>query len=171
MDFIRPELRAILWRWREVILLVGIIVCSTYMFIVGAGLVRVITIGLIIIGLAFVYPAIRQARATSPVVSVGVVEITERRIRYMGPETGSEISANDLNMVQIESRDEKDPNRDVTWIFEDIYGGSMAIPSGAQGARALLDAVSSLPGADLDAVVRAMGYPQRNLFTIWKKQN
>ena len=169
MNFIRPELQALMWRWREVALLALIILISVYFFVTGAGLIRVITIGLIIIGLAFLYPAIRQARAVSPTVSVGVVEITERRIRYLGPETGSEISANDLDMVQIESRDENDTSGEVTWVFTDIYGQSMLIPSGAEGARALLDAVSSLPGADLDAVVRAMGYPQRTLFTIWKK--
>lgn len=170
MSFIRPEIRDELWRWREVILLGLIITISAIMFLMGAGLIRVITIGLIVIGLAFLYPAIRQARATTKVVSVGVVEITERRIRYLGPEFGSEISANDLKMVQIESRDETDLSDDVIWIFTDLHGQSMSIPSGAQGARSLLGAVSSLPGADLDAVVRAMGYPHRTLFTIWEKQ-
>ncbi|PIB26141.1 hypothetical protein BFP76_14390 [Amylibacter kogurei] len=169
MNFIRPELKELLMQWREVILLVAIVLISAVFFLTGTGLIRIITIGLIVIGAGFLYPAIRQARTAASKQSVGVVEITERRIRYLSPDMGAEISANDLTSVEIESRDVNTPLEDVSWIFRDKHGYTMRIPSGAEGARGLLDAISSLPGADLDAVVRAMGYPQKALFTIWKK--
>ncbi|GHA58016.1 hypothetical protein GCM10008927_24750 [Amylibacter ulvae] len=169
MNFIRPELREILLQWREVILLVAIMLVSLVFFATGGTLVRIITLGLFVIGAGFLYPAIRQARTAVSNQSVGVVEISERRIRYLSPDMGAEISANELMSVEIESRDVNSPMEDVAWIFRDKHGYTMRIPSGAEGARGLLDAISSLPGADLDAVVRAMGYPQKALFTIWKK--
>lgn len=165
MSFVRAEVSSTLWRWREVALLLVILALSLWWVFTGHGLMRIIGGGLAAIAILFLYPTIQVARASvAHEIETGVVEITERRIRYLGPETGAEVSIDSLVAVDIEAT----PNTSV-WILASTDGTALKIPTGAEGADRLYDAMSALHGVNFDQMVKALGSDTEKTFTIWRK--
>lgn len=127
---------------------------------------KIIGAGLAVIGLAFLYPTVQSARVPrGDETDVGVVEVTERRIRYLGPETGSEVALDDLIAVDIKSEAHGSP----LWVLASNTGTALRIPVRAKGASRLYDVMSALPGVNFDQMVRGLGAEQKKTFTIWRK--
>jgi len=88
MSFVRPELRAALWRWREVIAGFAVAGFGAWLAMLGGyffyglgGLVAVL-------GLALAWVAWRRARFHGQGAAPGVVEVTEGQITYLAASGG-----------------------------------------------------------------------------------
>lgn len=165
-DFFRPEARAALWRWREVIGGVALGLFGLWWLVTANGLILSM-IGAVFIGLgaAFVWIGIARARFRHAGSGPGVVEVVERRLVYYGPLTGGAVDLADIRRVEHDPTAHPAPH----WIVTDIYGREIAIPANADGADALLDAFATLPGlspAHLAAQSRRKGHARR---TVWDR--
>lgn len=169
MSFVRPSVKEMFWRWREVLLLLAILGASAYFAVTKTGLTQIIGGGLAVIAILFLWPTIRQARMPFLAPGAGVVEITERRIRYLGPERGGEVSVNDLVSIEIAKLDPSADGEDTIWVLTDKSGTELMIPAGAEGAEGLHDAFSAISGVNYDNITRAMLSETKNLFVIWEK--
>lgn len=169
MSIIRPEVRANLWRWREValtgvIVLLGVrligrgVEINSWVYI-GAG------IGISLIAVALLFSAILRVRFHKPVRAAGVVEVKEREVAYLGPDAGSYVSLDDLTRLEIvtKGRDE------VFWVLTHSAGFPLLIPASAQGTDLLFDAFAALPGIQMEQVIKALGSTQNNRYVIWRK--
>jgi hypothetical protein len=148
MSFVRPELRAALWRWREALAAGAVAALGLWLFLRGLrfgdwlleGLGAVLGLG----ALAALWAAVQRARFRSGGEGPGVVRVTERRIAYMGPFDGGAVSVQSLSRLEIAAASDGARH----WLLHHPDGPPLAIPLDAAGAEALFDAFAALPGLD-----------------------
>jgi hypothetical protein len=173
MSFVRPELTERLRRWREpiawgVLLALGV-------WLVGHGYARLAPLPFVLglacgaTGIALLRPALRRLRMRSEVPGEGVVVIDEARIAYFGPRHGGFVDLPAVTRVEIVTRPHVPSASAHAWIITAEDGTRLTIPVGAEGADRLLDALSPLPGIDLDAGVAAVAAPGPGRALVWKK--
>ena len=157
MAFIRPEIRDTLTRWRAA-LIGGLIACfGAYWTLRTGGLFMIIGVVVLLLGLALLWDGVRRARFPAGGGGLGVVELDERRISYLGPLGGGSLSLNELVRIQIVRTDNGQFRSDVLWQFMDRDGQRLAIPTNAEGADRIFDALAAFHGVDYEAVTAASG--------------
>lgn len=152
MSFLRPEVARRLQRWREPIAW-GIMLAAGLLLIwrgyatlaPGPFLLGVLMAGA---GATLMRSAIRRIRLTSTVQGEGVVLIDEGRIGFLGPYGGGYVDLAALARVELTP---------AAWILAADDGTRLSIPRGATGAERLPDALTPLPGLDLDSAGDAPG--------------
>jgi hypothetical protein len=93
----------------------------------------------------------------------GVANVDERRVTYMGPETGGALSLDALRAVDVESGDAP------IWILRQDGGPTLRIPAGADGADRLPEALASLPGFSELKALRALAAVGHALHPVWRR--
>jgi hypothetical protein len=174
MNFIRPEVREALWRWREVIVCGVLVLWGVRM--IGLGLDRESVTQTFMGGAisalfaVLLFWAILRAKMYKPVKAVGVVEVTEREVGYLAPDGGAYVSLDDLVKLEIVTNDRGPAEDDVFWVLSHRNGEPIAIPASAKGSDLLFDAFAALKGVDFETAVRAMGSTENARFLIWEKR-
>ena len=175
MSLIRPEVTALFWRGREVI--VGGVVVAFGLWLMALGGYVLMPIGAVIggIGLVLAVTAFRRMRFEQAVDAPGVVEVDEAQVGYLGPELGGFLSLPELVELRILSL----RGRRV-WRLKQGDGQALLIPVDAAGADRLFDAFANLPGMDTGALVAALApssLPKAAALTlaaetrvIWRRQ-
>jgi hypothetical protein len=96
-----------------------------------------------------------------------VVEVDERQITYFGPSDGGVISIDALSRIEVRTTEWGPFADDLFWVFEDVDGAILQIPASAEGADALFDAISALPGVAYDVLLTAMKSTDDANFVVW----
>ena len=161
MSFIRPEVRASLARWREVIAGAVTLALGLQLALTSYGALFLIGAALALAGAALVVAGVQRARFRSGGGGAGVVDLDERRITYFGPFGGGAVSVDDLVEIGV------DPSR--SWLIRDAHGTHLMIPMNAEGADALFDAFAAVPGLTPARLVEAVRSTPRQYTTIWAK--
>jgi hypothetical protein len=151
---IRPEVIAVLHRWREVI--AAALTGLAGLWLASRGGYVLVPAGAIIALLAAVWAvtARRRMQFHTDIAAPGVVEVVEGQVSYMGPVVGGAVALPDLvdlRLVTLRGRR--------LWRLRQADGQAILIPVDAAGAEALFDAFVSLPGMDSAALVAAL-HPQ-----------
>lgn len=149
---IRPGPAATLARWREVLAgaavagLGGWLMLKPGYVLPAAGL----ALGLLGAGLAVV--GLRRQWFGAAPEGPGVVQVVEGQVAYFGPADGTGgggfVALDEVVALALSADG-------AAWVLTAVDGTRLAIPRGAQGAEALLDAFVRLPGLDPAALVRA----------------
>ena len=175
MTLIRPEVTALVWRWREVIW--AAVVAAIGLWLVALGGYFLVPVGLFVAGIGVVLgvTAFRRLRFEQAVDAPGVVEVDEAQVGYLGPELGGFLSLTELVELRILSL----RGRRV-WRLKQGDGQALLIPVDAAGADRLFDAFANLPGMDTGALVAALepsSLPKAAALTlaaetrvIWRRQ-
>jgi len=166
MSFIRPEARAALWRWREV--LSGIIVAMLgASWVLGpGGMLGWIGWGLIIVGLALGLIGVQRARFRAETGGPGVVQVDEGQIAYFGPLTGGVAAISDLTLLSL------DPTmKPAHWVLEQSTQTSLFIPVNAEGVDALFDVFAALPGLKPQTILSALNSATDHPLVIWQRRS
>lgn len=154
---VRPELRAALWRWRDVV--AGLIVAAAGIWLSGAGgLLFWIGGAAAVAGAAFALAGVQRGRFGSSGAGPGLVRVVEGQLAYFGPSTGGVIDVQTLRRVEY---------RDGLWRLH-AATTLLEIPADAAGADALFDVFASLPGLGTEAVLDAMHAPGGATRTVWR---
>jgi hypothetical protein len=154
---VRPELRAVLWRWRDV--LAGLGVAAAGIWLAGAGgLLTWIGGAAGLAGLAFAVAGVQRARFRASGAGPGLVRVVEGQLAYFGPATGGVIDVQTLRRIDY---------RDGLWRLHGA-GTTLEIPADAAGAEALFDVFASLPGLGAETVLAAMRAPDGATRTVWQ---
>lgn len=107
-------------------------------------------------------------RRKRPPDRVVVTDDCVRRFRPDGVEES--VRWDDLAEVGIITTSEGPWSEDVFWVLIASDGKSgCAVPQGAEGSDALLEALQKLHGFDNEAVIKAMGSTADAKFTCWKR--
>lgn len=175
MSFVRPEAKTMLWRIGEPTL---------YAVLAGFGIwkgIELLALGAwsglvpLVLGtlaaLALAGATLRawvdwRTKRDGP----GTVTVREGQIAYFGPESGAILSVDALVSVEIVVR-AGTGRRD--WVLKDEIGQMATIPASADGATALMDRLSSLPGFEHRTLVRALATEPGatdSRFAVWRRE-
>ena len=168
MSFIRPEAKAFLWKWREAIVAGVILMGSLQAASTTTGLINGLSWVTALIGAALFIEGVRRARLPERDGGVGV-EVDERQITYLGPMGGGALSINELARVKVRTAALGPAAADFYWEFTDREGQRLTIPGDAENASALFDALTALPGADYEAVIRASKSKEETEQIVWTR--
>lgn len=166
MALIRPELRAALWRWREVLGGLALAGFGAWIVLLGGYFFQGLGGAVVALGLALALVAWRRVRFHGQGNSPGVVEVTEGQITYLAPSGGgfaalSEISVIDLAFTISGQR---------VWRISQTGNPPLTIPVSATGAEALFDSFVALPGGDPARILAAMRRrPVEGTVTVWRR--
>ena len=161
MSLFRPEAKAAVFRWREAIVGLVLLGLGLRWVLDGFGAIFLIGCGLLVAGTALVFAGLQRGRFRSQGGGSGLVEVDERQITYFGPFGGGAISVEDIVELGV------DPSR--SWMVRDAQGTPLLIPQAAEGADALFDAFSLLPGLGGEELVEAVRSTPRQYKTVWSK--
>lgn len=159
MSLIRPQARAALWRWREALAGLGLILFGTTR-LSGYGLIWWFGVVLIALGLIAIGIGLPRARFRRAETGSGVVELTEHQLTYMGPVLGGSVSVDHIYGVALDRS---------AWILSDLERKDLVIPLGATGAEQLFDVFETLPDFPIAKMLRLLEQPRTGRITIWRR--
>lgn len=163
MSFIRPEARAALWRWREVLAGGGVALLGASWALGPRGLLGWVGWALILAGVALVVIGIQRGRFRTGGGGHGVVQVDEGQITYFGPLSGGTVAAVELERLTL------DPTaHPAHWLLEQPGQPVLFIPIDAEGAEALFDVFSTLPGLRTEHMLAELRRGRRPV-VIWER--
>lgn len=160
---IRPELKAGLWRWREVIAALALVALGLWWGFASFGIVQWLGWGLAALGGAMAFAAAQKVRFRPDSDGPGVVTLDERRVTYLGPLDGG-VADLDL-MVQL------DLTPAPAWRLINGDGRFVDIPTNARGVEMLFDVFTTLPDMKVEYMLSLMHRPPRGNLTVWMAPN
>ncbi|MGJ8544224.1 MAG: hypothetical protein ACSHWZ_02190 [Sulfitobacter sp.] len=162
--FFRPEARAALWRWREV--LAGGGAAALGLWWIAAGRLLVLPgYGMLALGAALVVIGIQRARFRGPGGGVGTVQVDEGQVIYFGPLSGGAVALAELERLSLDGR-----QLPAHWRLEQAGQAPLMIPVNADGAEGLFDAFASLPGLRTQAMLAELQRDARQAIVIWERK-
>jgi hypothetical protein len=162
--FLRPEVAALLVRWREVIAACGVIALGLWIAASPGPIVQGFGYVLALLAALALIPAIRRARFASDGQGPGVVQVIEGRILYMGPLTGGAVSVGDLTALAVL----RHPDGTAVWVLTEP-GQRLEVPVDAAGADALFDAFTTLPGLGGQRLLAARQGSRMGEQVLWRR--
>ena len=160
---IRPELAAVLTRWREVLAALALVALALWWALGSYGVIRWLGWGGVALGAALAFGALQRMRFAPQGEAPGLVEIDEAEIRYFGPRGGGIVALDQIAALSLSA----DAG---FWLIEVESGHVLAIPRAAQGSEALFDAFSSLPGLEIAHLLRTLAQGQAaRVRPVWRR--
>ncbi|WP_172298454.1 hypothetical protein [Pseudoruegeria sp. HB172150] len=165
MSFIRPAAKQAIWRWREVLLGLGLACLGMYWAVSQQGLMAAVGTGLVILGALFLFAGFQRTRFRVGTGGPGVVQVDEREITYFGPFEGGTISTDAL--VRVELDPAAKPH--AVWVLTDASGITLSIPTQAENAEALFDVFASLDGIRTENMLAKLRERPHEKVNIWSQ--
>ncbi len=161
---IRPEAKAQLLRWREVLAGAFAFLLGLW-WLVGPGNLLILPgVALMVAGAALIWVGAQRARFRSAGQGPGAVQVDEGQITYFGPLTGGAVDLRDLDRVVL------DPTLHPThWRLRQRGHPELLIPVNAEGAEALFDAFATLEGLRMAQVLSALNSLENLPVVVWQR--
>jgi len=156
---IRPEIKAGLWRWREVIAALGLAGLGVWFAFAAFGIMEWIGWAIFGLGIALAITTAQKVRFQSTEDGPGVVTLDERRVTYMGPVDGGVVDL-DL-MIQLDLTPKS------AWRLIGENGNHLDIPINAAGVDVLFDAFVALPGMKTEHMLSMLNRTHTVQTTVW----
>ncbi len=172
---IRPEVLALLHRYREALGAGVVVVAGLWLVLLGGYVLVPLGVLVAVVGTILAVNALRKAQFTQNVSAPGLVELDEAQVGYLAPEIGGFLSLDELVEIRMLVLRGKR-----MWRLKQADGQALLIPVDASGAERLFDAFANLPGMDTGALVAALQPSpptESNLSlaaetrVIWRKQS
>lgn len=162
--FIRPQVRAKLWRWREVIGGGVVVLLGVWLGQRPGPVNQLVGATLTFVAIAFIFLAWRRVRFTGRDDAPGVVSVDEGEIAYYGPQIGGAIARDSLTEVRLRNTSGR-----LSWFLITETGEALSIPHDAHGAELLFDAFAALPGLSSETLLRAITDLEPGTQTVWQR--
>lgn len=166
-EFLRPAVREALWRWRDVIVALGVGALGLWWVLGTFGIVYWLGWGLIALSVLLLAAGVQRGRFRRGGGGPGVVSLDEGRLSYFGPLTGGAIPLAEIDSVVFDPVGAADGQ----WIVTGLDRTVLAIPMRAAGAEVLFDALNTLPGLRTQDVLAVLSSPPRKAVTVWQRES
>jgi len=163
-DFLRPEARATLWRFRDVIGAAIMIMVGLWWSATFYSPVRWIGWAIIGLGAVWATAAFQRLRFAQDGEGPGVVKVVERRLAYFGPLTGGVMEMDDAAKLELEPQAYPAAH----WVLTSLTGDRLEIPVNAEGADVLFDLFASLPGIETSKMLATLNDTPDQRVVIWQ---
>lgn len=161
---IRPEAKAQLFRWREVLAGAGALLLGVWWLSGTHSLLILPGMALAVAGTALVWIGVQRARFRGEGQGPGSVQVDEGQITYFGPLTGGAVALQDLSGITL------DPSLfPAHWRLKQAGQPEVLVPVNAEGAERLFDAFATLPGLRMDRVLAALKSQDKHPIVIWRR--
>ncbi|KIN73786.1 hypothetical protein Z949_2978 [Sulfitobacter guttiformis KCTC 32187] len=162
--FFRPEAMAVLWRWREVLVAVGLVLLGMWL-IFGPGLLLAVPGWALVLGsVALGVVGFQRARFRGTGDGPGAVQVDEGQIAYFGPLTGGVVALENLERLSLDTT-----SRPAHWQLDVSGQEALLIPVNAAGSDALFDAFAKLPGLRTERMLTELRAGRRHTVVIWER--
>lgn len=169
MNFIRPEVQALLRRWSEVIAAGVIVLVGIWFILSDLWIWQALGVLIAGVGMLLAFAAWRRVRFSALTAGPGLVEVDERQISYFAPYEGGAVSIDFLARITAVGPSKGGGPDDLTWVLEEDGGSMLTIPNAAAGAQDLFDAFAALPDVNYANAQRALEDRSGDSFVIWAK--
>lgn len=161
---IRPEAKAQLMRWREV--LAGSFTALLGLWwLLGPGRLLILpAIGLLVVGAGLIWVGVQRARFRSAGEGPGTVSVDEGQITYFGPLTGGAVALREMSQLDLDKS-----LFPAHWRLAQPGQPDLLIPVNAEGADGLFDAFATLSDLKTERMLHAMQGQHKHLIVIWQK--
>ena len=165
MSFVRPEARATLWKWREA--LTGVALCGlgTWAVLGSFGLMQVVGFALAAAGVFLVLLGLQRGRFRAAKGGPGVVQTIEGAVTYYGPLNGGSVALRELTSLTLDTS-----GHPAHYVLTQPGQPELYIPVNAEGADALFDAFTSLPGFPMQYLLGQLDRTPDHPVVIWQKR-
>lgn len=164
MSFVRPEARAALWRVRELLIALGMGCLGLFWGTQSGGLLGWLGWAILALGVVFAVMGAQRLRFRLGIGGPGVVQIDEGQISYFGPLSGGAIALSELSRIVLDPT-----SKPRHWVLSMPGQPDLHIPVTAEGADALFDAFSALPGLRMERMLSEMHKPDTHQVVIWER--
>jgi hypothetical protein len=164
MSFIRPEARALLWRWREILGALLLLALGLRWALVGVGVTQITGWACVTLAVVLGVVGAQRMRFRRGSDGPGVVQVTEGQISYFGPLTGGAVARSEIETVRLDHT-----ARPSHWVLEQPGQPPLAIPVTAAGAEALFDVFASLPGLKTERMLSELHHKGPHQVVIWQR--
>jgi hypothetical protein len=162
--FFRPEAKAVLWRWREVLVGVGLALFGLW-WIIGPGLLLALPGWAFVLGgIALGLVGAQRGRFRGAGDGLGAVQVDEGQIAYFGPLTGGVVALAALERLSLDRTASP-----AHWRLDAPEQAPVMIPVNAAGADALFDAFSKLPGLRTEWMLSELRAQRGHAVVIWER--
>lgn len=162
--FFRPEAKAVVWRWREVVVAGGV-ACLGLWWIIGPGrLLAVPGWALVLAAVALAAVGVQRARFRGTGDGPGAVQVDEGQIAYFGPLTGGVVALHALERLSLDGTQQP-----AHWQLDAPEQAPVLIPVNAAGADALFDAFATLPGLRTERMLAELRRGSGHITVIWER--
>ncbi|WP_415921825.1 hypothetical protein [Tateyamaria sp. SN6-1] len=165
MGFIRPEAQTALWRWREVLIGVGLAVLGLWWLAQSTGLLWYVAPAVLVGAGALIMIGFQRGRFRGAGDGVGTVQIVEGQITYFGPLSGGAVAMRELTRLTLDGT-----QHPAHWRLEQRGLPDVHIPVNADGADALFDAFASLPGLRTERMLSQLQAQPHSAVVIWQRR-
>lgn len=162
----RPAARAALWRAREAVAGLALVLLALWLAWGTFGITRWLAVALGALGAGLLWTGAQRWRFARGGEGPGVVEVDERRLVYWGPLSGGTMDLDDLLRLDLDAT-----GRPAHWVLTPRSGEALAVPVTAGGAEALLDLFTALPGLRAEALIAALSRGEGPVVTLWRSPN
>ena len=165
VEFLRPEVRAMAWRYRDMLLGLAVLALGLFWGLRSYGVLQWIGYGLIAFGGIWAVAGLQRGRFRQDDAGPGVVQIRERRLAYFGPLDGGVMDVADLTMLEIDPTSHPTPS----WVLTGVGQQRIAIPINAKGAEDLFDVFAALPNIQTNTVLDVLSRTPDARVTVWSR--
>ena len=162
--FFRPEAKAALWRWREVLLALGLGLMGGWWMAGPGGLLQIPAAALILGGAALGWIGVQRGRFRGRGEGAGAVQVDEGQVAYFGPLTGGVVALRDLERLSLDRA-----ARPAHWRLDAPGQPAVMIPVNAANAEALFDAYATLPGFRTERMLAELRGGPAHAVVIWER--
>ncbi len=164
MSFIRSDARQTLWRWREVLVALAVLVLGAFWVFGTYGLLHVLGYAVLVLGAVMLLAGWQRARFQGGNGGPGVVQVDEGQVAYFGPLTGGTVALREMTALRL------DPTaHPAHWVLVQPGQAELRVPLNAEGAEALFDAFASLPGIRTERMLAEMKRGADRPVMIWQR--
>ncbi|MEP1353513.1 MAG: hypothetical protein ABJX32_09950 [Tateyamaria sp.] len=164
MTFFRPEAKAALWRWREVLFGIALAVLALWWLAGPGGLLGYLAPVLLVGAGALIMVGLQRGRFRSAGGGLGTVQVDEGQVTYFGPLTGGAVALREMSLLTLDGA-----QRPAHWRLEQQGQPALMIPVDADGADALFDAFASLPGLKTEHMLSQLRAAPATPVVIWQR--
>ncbi|MEM6587491.1 MAG: hypothetical protein AAF641_03515 [Pseudomonadota bacterium] len=164
MSFIRPEARAALWRWREVLAGASGLVFGLWWLLSGATLTQWVGGAVALAALALLVAGVQRGRFRGQSGGLGVVRADEGQVAYFEPLTGGVVALSEMSQLRYDATGKPEH-----WVLAQPGQPDLYIPVNAEGADALFDIFVRLPGLKTERLLSVMRTTAQTQTVLWQR--
>lgn len=162
---IRPEAKAQLYRWREV-LVGGVALLIGLLWLSGSSQLLLLPgVAFALGGAALIWVGVQRARFRGEGQGPGSVQVDEGQITYFGPLTGGVVDLRELTQIVLDHG-----LYPAHWRMRQAGAHDLLIPVNAEGADGLFDAFATLPGMRMELALAALKSHEQQPIVIWRRE-